>query len=213
MASLEVGCPRCATPVARGGAAGGWSCPEHGLIVPLRRPREASYDAFAEHLLAADGFPTYLPWPLGPGWTVTDFAVVAEGARVRATLTSSSGTSELDGPVDLVVVAEETGTGLGARVAGIDRDDPGAEVGDGPPAVRVRVENQVVPLWLVSISAGTGELDRSVLAGEALGRWLWIVLRPASAILLLRGDWFLRDVSRLGAPLLETPFGGPAPLW
>jgi hypothetical protein len=65
----------------------------------------------------------------------------------------------------------------------------------------------------VSTSALGGELDRSVLAGEAHGRWLWIVLRPASAILLLRDDWILRDVSGLGAPLLEMSFGGAAPLW
>ena len=79
--------------------------------------------------------------------------------------------------------------------------------------MRVRTENQQVPLWAVSTSGSAGDLDRSVVAGEAHGRWLWIVLRPASAILLLRDDWILRDVSTLGPPLLETPFGGPAPLW
>jgi hypothetical protein len=65
----------------------------------------------------------------------------------------------------------------------------------------------------VSTSALGGELDRSVVAGEAQGRWLWIVLRPASAVLLLRDDWMLRDVSGLGAPLLEVSYGGPTPLW
>ena len=54
---------------------------------------------------------------------------------------------------------------------------------------------------------------RSVLAGEAAGRWLWIVLRPASALLLLQDEWILRDVSALGPQLLETPFGGPRPGW
>ena len=70
-----------------------------------------------------------------------------------------------------------------------------------------------MPLWAVSTSASDGELDRSVLAGEAGGRWLWIVLRPASALLLLRDDWILRDVSGVGPPLVEMPFGGPTPLW
>ena len=79
--------------------------------------------------------------------------------------------------------------------------------------MRVRAENQQVPLWAVSTSGSGGDLDRSVVAGEALGRWLWIVLRPASAILLLREDWILRDVSAIGPPLVETPFGGPAPPW
>ena len=48
---------------------------------------------------------------------------------------------------------------------------------------------------------------------EADGRWLWLVLRPASAMLLLRDDWILRDVSSVGPPLVEMPFGGPRPVW
>jgi hypothetical protein len=211
--SLVVGCPRCAVPLARPLPGAGWVCAEHGPIVPLWRPGQASYEGFAEHLRLAGDFPTYLPWPMSPGWRVTDFAVVGTGERpARATLTICSGTSELDGPVDLVVVAEEAGIGLGARCAGTRHDDPGDEVGQGPPSVKVRVENQVVSLWPVSVSLG-GDLDRSVVAGEAQGRWLWIVLRPASAVLLLHDDWILRDVSGLGAPLLETPFGGAAPFW
>ena len=60
-------------------------------------------------------------------------------------------------------------------------------------------------------SSSDVELDRSVFAGEAGGRWLWVVLRPASAMLLLRDDWILRDVSGIGPPLVEMPFGGPRP--
>jgi hypothetical protein len=214
--SLAAGCPRCSTPVfevpARSGI--GWTCPEHGEISPLWRPREVTYNDFAAHLLASVGFPTYLPWPVSPGWSVTDFAVVGDGReKATATLTCTSGTSEKDGPVDVVVVTEEAGVGLGARAAGTPDDDPGNEVAQGPPTLWVRAENQQVPLWAVSTSGTTGELDRWVVAGEAHGRWLWIVLRPASAILLFRDDLILRDVSTLGPPLLETPFGGPAPLW
>jgi hypothetical protein len=211
---LSVGCPRCPTPVARTGVDGGWSCPEHGEVAPLHRPDEASYDCFVEHLAASSTFPTYLPWPLSPGWRVTDFATVGDPDReVRAVMTCVSGTSELDGPVDVLVVSEEAGTGFGARVAGTRHDDPGPELGQGRPTVRVRVESQSVPLWPVSTSESRGEWDRSVLAGEAAGRWLWLVLRPASAVLLLRDDWLLRDVSGLGPPLVELPFGGPAPPW
>jgi hypothetical protein len=79
--------------------------------------------------------------------------------------------------------------------------------------VRVRIASQSVPLWTVSTSTSTVELDRAVLAGEAGGRWLWIVLRPASAMLLLRDDWILRDVSGLGPTLVEMPIGGPRPTW
>lgn len=209
---LSVGCPRCSAPVAE--TTDGWTCLEHGEIEPLWRPAESSYDAFAEHLRASETFPTYLPWPLGPGWRVTDFAVVgSHPERAKATMTCCSGTSQLDGPVDVIVVTEEAATGLGARIAGTVHDDPGGEVGDGPPAVRIRIESQLVNLWPVSTSAATGEWDRSVVAGEAAGRWLWIVLRPASAMLLLSDDWILRDISSAGPQLVEMPFGGPAPPW
>ncbi len=210
--SLSVGCPRCASSVA--GTDAGWSCPEHGLLEPLWRPEEASYDTFAEHLLASASLPTYLPWPLSPGWQVTDFAVVgADPERARATMACCSGPSALDGPVDLVVVTEEAGTGLGQRLAGTVHEDPGAEIGAGSPSVRVRIDRQVVPLWPISTSSSDREWDRSVVAGEAGGRWLWMVLRPASAFLLLRDEWILRDASQAGPHLVELPFGGPAPTW
>lgn len=209
---LAAGCPRCPTPVVE--HADGWGCPEHGAVAPLWRPTEPSYDAFVEHLHAAGGFPTYLPWPLPPGWRVSDFGVVGHAeATPVATLGCCSGASELDGPVDLLVVAEEPGTGLGARCAGLPRPEPGAEVGQGLPAARVRVGARPVALWLVSTSALDTALDRAVLAGEAGGRWLWLVLRPASALLLLREEWFLDDVSAVGPALLEVSFGGPAPGW
>jgi hypothetical protein len=194
---------------------GRWTCPEHGAVEPLWHPAAASYDDFAGHLGRAGGFPTYLPWPLGPGWSVTDFAVVvSRHSSTRATMTCVSGTTALDGPVDVIVVSEEPGTGLGARIAGLKgREDPGEEVGDGPPTVKVRLGNYPFGLWPVSVSASEGEWDRSVVAGEAEGRWLWLVLRPASAILLLRDDWILRDVSESGPQLVALPFGGPAPPW
>ncbi|WP_183095540.1 DUF6758 family protein [Nocardioides stalactiti] len=215
--SLRVGCPRCAAPVARvPDSDGGWTCPDHGEVAALWQPTTASYDDLVAHLGHAGSFPTYLPWPLGPGWTVTDFAVVADDVGARATMTCVSGTSALDGPVDVFVVSEEPGTGLGARIAGLGptgRADPGEEVGDGPATVKVRLGSFPVGLWPVSVSGTDGEWDRSVVVGEAEGRWLWLVLRPASAILLLRDDWILRDVSETGPQLVALPFGGPAPSW
>ena len=203
--SLAASCVRCSGPVP---------CPDHEGMAPLWRPEEPSYDAFAEHLAATRQFPTYLPWPMSPGWSITDFAAVGDGeGRVRATLTCVSGTSELDGPVDVLVVAEEAGTGLGGRCGGTRYDDPGAEIGSRPPTARVRIGSQPVNLWDISTSTADGEFDRSVLAGEASGRWLWIVMRPASALLLLRDDWILRDVSGVGPQLVEMPFGGPRPVW
>jgi len=228
MPPLAPGCPRCPTPVARVGEAGSWSCPDHGAVRPLWRPAEATYDGFVAHLDQAGTFPTYLPWPLRPGWEVTDFAVVGDERGATATLTCVSGPSELDGPVDVLLVAEEAGVGLGARCAGTPGDDAGTGLGEGPPAARLRIGSQPVPLWAVdswesSASNGTGgdhaagdvngEWDRSVAVGEAAGRWLWLVMRPASAILLLHEEWQLRDVSGLGMALVEVPFGGPHTRW
>lgn len=205
--SLVPGCPRCATPVARHGSDGEYSCPEHGVVRALWRPDQATYEGFVDHLGVAGGFPTYLPWPLGPGWLLSDFGVVHE----RATLTSITGTSELDGPVDIVIVAEEPGTGLGIRVAGTS--EPGGSVGEGLPSARVRVGTQPVPLWPLDTADRTGEWDRSVLVGEAGGRWLWLVLRPASALLMLRDEWILREAAGLGMALVEVPFGPGGAIW
>ena len=144
--SLVAGCPRCraAEPLADGTPR----CPVHGVVSrrcggPRTTPR-SSYDVFVDHLGTAGHLP--------------DVPAVADeprlvGHRLRgrrrttgpwATATCVSGTSELDGPVDVFVVAEEPGTGLGARCAGIDSSDPGREVGDGQPTVRVRIGSQSV---------------------------------------------------------------------
>lgn len=204
---LTARCPRCRRRLDDG-------CAVHGAQPALLRPDEASYDAFTLHLRAAGDFPTYLPWPLGPGWAVTDFGVVVDsGERPLGTITCCSGVTELDGRVDVFVVVEEAAVGLGGRCAGLAGADPGAEFGHGSPTARVRINSQSVPLWPVSTSGARGELDRSVVAGEAGGRWLWMVLLPASAMLLMRDEWILRDVSGLGAPLVELPFSGPGPDW
>ncbi|WP_310529157.1 DUF6758 family protein [Nocardioides sp.] len=208
---LHRGCPRCGLPLTEAGAS--WACPDHGPTPSLWRPQESTYDAFVQHLAQAADFPTYLPWPMGPGWRVTDFGVVVQtGSAPRATLSCVSGTSALDGPVDVIVVSEEPGTGLGARVARLVSPDP-RDIGDGPPVVKVRIGPGQVPLWAVSTSDSDEEFDRFVMVGEAAGRWLWLVLRPASAMLLLRDEWILRDVSGLGPPLVEMSFGGPPPVW
>ena len=185
----------------------------HGAVIPLWRPREATYDAFIDHLARAADFPTLLPWPMGSGWQISDFGVVAAPDQTpMATVTCCSGMSELDGAVDVLVVSEEPGTGLGARVARLERSYP-LGVAEGPPVAKVRVGRAAVPLWTISTSGADEEFDRTVLVGEAEGRWFWLVLYPASAVLLLRDDWILRDASDAGAALLEMTFGGTPPLW
>lgn len=208
---LRPGCPRCGLPLTE--AAATWACPEHGPTTPLWRPRESSYAAFVQHLDRAREFPTLLPWPMGPGWQVSDFAVAAEAdGAARATVACVSGTSVLDGPVDVVVALEEPGTGVGTRAARLPGVDPSG-VGDGPPLTRVRLGTTPVPLWAVTTSHSDHEFDRFVLVGETTGRWLWLVLRPASAMLLLRDEWILRDASGVGVSLVEMSFGGAPPVW
>jgi hypothetical protein len=224
--SLMAGCPRCPTPVAPHGT-GTFACPEHGVIRPLWRAGTATYDAFVEHLERADGLPTYLPWPLTDGWRVGDFAVVpGEGV-----VTIVTGSTPLDGDVEIAVVAEEVGVGLGQRIA--RTGPPSSGLWGEPPSARVRVDGQPVPVWPVSVLdgldgldapdapdgpdapalQGAADWDRSVLAGESGGRWLWLVVRPAAAVLLLHEDWALRDVSQLGMALVEVPFGGSVTGW
>lgn len=211
--SLGAGCPRCPSPVTE--VDGGWRCLDHGAIsTPLWRPAAADYGSFTEHLDRAGSMPTLLPWPLMPGWAVTDFGAVArEGGDGRATFVTSSGPSDLDGVVELTVVSEEPGVGLGARCAGVRHTDPGAEIGEGPPLAKVRIAGHPISLWPVLTSDADVSFDRSVFAGEAHGRWLWLVFRPASAALLLKDEWILMDIAGLGPELIDLPFGSSPPAW
>jgi hypothetical protein len=220
---LAASCPRCTSPVSGEGAT--FACSVHGPIDPLWRPDQADYDSFADLVGRSDDLPTYLPWPMSPGWSIADFGCVGDGGRVRATVTTTVGTSDLDGEVEVTIVSEEPGIGLGARCAGTTYDDPGPQIGHGPPSIRVRAGGRTVPLWLVDNSGDDADqaahhpsddddlLARAVFAGEADGRWLWLVIKPASAALLLSDDWLLADVTGFGPEALEMPFGGPRPSW
>ncbi len=209
---LGAGCPRCSLPVSD--EDGTWRCVDHGAVTPLWRPVTAGYDSFADHLKLAASIPTLLPWPLAPGWSVTDFGSVADvDGDGRASFVTCCGPSDLDGVVEVTLVSEEPGVGLGARVAGVRHTDPGAEIGDGPPLAKVRIGGHPIPLWPVLTSDADVAFDRSVFAGEAHGRWLWLVLRPASAALLLKDEWILMNVGDLGPELVDLPFGGSPPAW
>jgi hypothetical protein len=223
---LAASCPRCTSPVTGEGQA--FTCAVHGPIDPLWRPDEVDYDAFAELVGRIDDIPTYLPWPMSPGWSISDFGCVGDAHRVRATVTTTVGTSDLDGEVEVTIVSEDPGIGLGSRCAATSYDDPGQQIGNGPPSIHVRAGGRTVPMWLVD-DHGEGPpadreltvahlidaevLARAVFAGEADGRWLWLVMRPASAALLLHDDWLLADVTGFGPEALEMPFGGPRPAW
>jgi hypothetical protein len=146
---------------------------------------------------------------------VTDFGCVTAPDRpARATVASCAGPSEHDGSVELSVVTEEPGVGVGARVGAVVHTDPGREVGEDAAPVRLRLDLSSVPVWPLSTSDdGTDTLDRAVLVGEVYGRWLWAVFRPASAALLVRELPPLHDLSDLGPELVTLPFGEVPPAW
>ncbi|MGI9155122.1 MAG: DUF6758 family protein [Marmoricola sp.] len=210
--ALAASCPRCTTPFSGEGAD--FVCADHGVVVPLWRSATADYSTFADVMLRATGMPTYLPWPLSPGWTIADFGCVAgDGSPPLATVSTTVGASALDGDVALTLVTEEPGVGLGQRCAGTGDADPWDAVRAGPASVRLRVGSHPVPMWAVPSSDADDVLARSVFVGEAGGRWLWLVMRPASAALLLRDDWLLADAAGFGPEALEMPFGGSPPDW
>ena len=210
---LHAACPRCGsvlTAAAGDQGDGRWSCPLHEEVQPCWRATEVSYEAFAEHLVLSRGLPTWITWPLPVGWTVSDFGCVGgEGVPPRATFATCSGLTPEDGGVSLVVVTEEPGVGLGAHLAGVPHSDPGRADWDQPPALRLRVDGASVPLWPVPRTVVEGDEDRTVLAGEAQGRWLWVVVRPAEAVLGLVDRASLGDASGLGPELVAVTFGSP----
>lgn len=209
--SLRPECPRCQQPPL--GEGEDWRCPTHDVLTPLWRAAGADYDGFAAYLQLSQGLATWLPWPLPPGWQVTDFGCVRGADGPRAAVVGVVGATDPEGVVELSVVTEEPGVGLGARVGGVDREDPGREAGVGTPLLKVRVDGNAVPLWSLSLPDEDALLDRAVLVGEAAGRWLWVVVRPASAVLLLPHLPELVDVSGLGPELVALPFGVVPPAW
>jgi hypothetical protein len=209
--SLRPECPRCQQPPL--GEGEDWRCPTHDVLTPLWRAAGADYDAFASYLQLSEGLATWLPWPLPPGWQVTDFGCVHGSDGPRAAVVGVVGATDPEGVVELSVVTEEPGVGLGARVGGVDHQDPGREAGVGTPLLKVRVDGNAVPLWSLSLPDEDALLDRAVLVGEAAGRWLWVVVRPASAVLLLPDLPELLDVSGLGPELVALPFGVVPPAW
>ncbi|MCL8024939.1 DUF6758 family protein [Nocardioides bruguierae] len=223
----DASCPRCPAPVGTTELDGetAHTCPTHGAVAPLWRADALDYAALVAQVDLSDEQASLVPWPLGPGWAVTALAT-AGSPRTVATLVGVSGTSAIDGPVDVLVVHERPGTGLGARCAGVP-GEPGPEAFEAPPLVRLRAEHRQVNLWPVSTGSTDVDVlldlpgvepdddgqDRSVLVGEVDGQWLWLVVRPASAVLMLREGWHLRDLTTLGPALVQIGFGETGQPW
>jgi hypothetical protein len=182
-----------------------WQCDVHGEVYPVRSAYRPSRDGLAGLLRTAE-VPVLVPWPLPVGWLVTGFAGAGdERTGSRASVVALSGPDPAGGAGDLLVVAEEPGIGLGAGLAGLTGPDPG----DGfacslPPQAVAHFEGHEVPLWNVEAP------ERAAFAGELKGNWLWMVLWPQTAGLLLAEHIHLRDV-RDPLQELDLPFGAPSP--
>lgn len=166
------------------------------------------------HLLAehaqASPLPLWTPWPLPSGWQLAGHGFVGAVSASTATVVATRGPHPLgaDAEVaDLLVIAEEPDTGLGAALAGLDATDPGPDVGRGAPHLRTDVAGHPASLWWVSSAAA----DRAVYAGEAAGCWLWLVLVPDSAGALLIESFGLADVRVLRHEVDLVPYGHVSP--
>lgn len=181
-----------------------WACERHGAVQPLRVLPRVAGDVM-EQVARKSSVPLWCPVPMAPGWTVTGLALAGDDrGGARATALALAGPSPVGGPADMVLVAEEPGIGLGARYAGLDHLDPGAAVAGGPPDEKVAAAGHPTALWR-SDSAS----DRVAFVGEALGVWLWAVLWPPAAELVLIEHVELRDVRGEPHAASALPFGAP----
>ena len=198
-------CPRCGGVLRAPSAwSSAWLCDLHGDVDPVCqvfRPCAEGLDG----LLRTGGAPVWLPWPLPAGWLVTGFSGAGDDRTgMRGCAVAVSGPNPVGGPGDLVLVSEEPGVGLGAGYAGLDAPDPGDGFAAAPPTASVRFGHHDFPLWHVAAP------DRAVFAGEVMGHWLWAVLWPDTAGVLMVEEITLRDLRDPGQDL-DLPFGALCP--
>jgi len=202
--TATLSCPRCSGPVRPPGLmSSDWSCGVHGAVEPYAAVPHATPEAVRQ-LGARSQVPLWSPLPLLPGWTLSGLAAAGgQRDRARASVVALSGPSPLGGPADLVLVAEEPGVGLGARFAGLDVLDPGPL--RGAPDAKVLVAGHPTPLWCCP-----GADDRAAYVGEAAGVWLWAVLWPPAAELVLLEHVELHDLRHEAHATLTLPGGAPS---
>jgi hypothetical protein len=199
--SVSPVCPRCGEVlvVHPGVTDEGW-CHLHAAVTPLHYTAVVAHDAIAA--VTADArVPAWVPDPMPSGWSVTGLAWGGEPGA-GAIVVACSGPAPLGGAAEMVLVAEEPGTGLGCGYAGLPGVDPGELIG-GPSTAEVQAAGQRAPLWPVPTTD-----DRAAFVGEAYGVWLWLVTWPASAAWLLAEDLSLLDLRERIYP--DLPLGPPS---
>jgi hypothetical protein len=198
-------CPRCGSPVREPNAwSSAWQCDLHGEVHPLRAVHSPSAEGL-DGVLRGARVPVWVPWPLPQGWLVTGFASAGdERTGTRGCAVALTGPNPVGGPGEMLIISEDLGVGLGARFAGLEGPDPGHGFAAGPPQAFVQYGNHEFPLWHVEAP------ERAVYAGEMMGQWLWLVLWPDTAGMLLVEPMPLRDLRDPGLDL-DLPFGAQSP--
>ena len=180
-------CARCRGHLQKPGATDLWTCGYHGAVEPLHAARPAE----SHHLhdaAVSSGVPMWVPWPLPPDWVLAGVRSAGGTGRSRAVAVAIVTPGLASRQVELVVVSEEPGVGLGASYAGLDTSDPGPEVASLPFDTKVAAGGHPTPMWSLPVS------DRAVYVGEALGRWLWLIAWPVSEWMVVHDDLRLVDV-------------------
>ncbi len=150
--------------------------------------------------------PLWSPWPVPSGWTFSGLAYTEADDDGAATVSCWAGPDPFGDPAELLLICEEAGAGVGSHFAGLSMSYPTPGVGEGPPHAKFDLEGHPVPLWSVQASP-----DRAVYAGEAAGRWLWVVVHPAESSALMVEPMHLVDARQLGAELTVLPVGEISP--
>jgi hypothetical protein len=198
-------CPRCGAPLQPPNLMhSDYRCSLHGSVAPLQR---ATLPELADlpHALADAAVPVWLPWPLPDTWLFTGMRVAGDDpACIRATAIGLTGQGLSDGPSDLIIVAEEPGTGMGAHLAGIEYTDPGGYFLDESAVTKVHANGWPTPLWSLPVT------DRAVYVGEAGGHWLWLIAWPETAWSVIHSDLHLIDLRDPQAPG-DVPTGALMP--
>jgi hypothetical protein len=200
-------CPRCGAPVRPPGIWWtAWRCDLHGEVYPLSPPVLPGREAL-QQLTHGSKVPFWLPWPLPLGWLATGVSVARdEREQIRATVLACSGPNPAGGIGELLLVAEEPGVGLGARYARLPALDPGDAIAATAAHAKIHAAGHPTPLWCVTGTAS----DRAVYVGEARAVWLWLILWPETAGLLLLEHIVLTDLRDAGHEL-DVPVGALSP--
>lgn len=179
-----------------------WECSRHGRVHPYSPHRLEGLPT----VTTTSRVPVWAPMPLLAQWTVGGLGACGdERTGATGTVVAFMGPSPLGGPADLLLVAEEPGVGLGARIAGRDGQDPGASVA-GAPDGKILVAGHLTALWRCDSAD-----DRVAFVGEASGVWLWAVLWPPAAELILLEHVELHDLRHEAHAAAVLPVGAASP--